>query len=141
MSSIATSLMTTLAVAALLATGCGKKDEAPAEALPPAEAQAPAMSPEAKAAREKYDTLCVACHGPDGTGNGPAAAALDPKPRNYQDAAWQAKISDEEIAKAIVEGGPAVGLSANMPPNPDLANQPEVVAELVKIVRAFGDAE
>jgi hypothetical protein len=36
-----------------------------------------------------------------------------------------------------VEGGKGVGLSENMAPNPELADKPEVVAELVKIVRSF----
>jgi hypothetical protein len=34
-------------------------------------------------------------------------------------------------------GGPAVGKSPAMPGNPDLQSKPEVVKELVKIVRAF----
>jgi hypothetical protein len=31
-----------------------------------------------------------------------------------------------------------VGKSTVMPSNPDLANQPEVIAELVRIIRGFG---
>lgn len=30
-----------------------------------------------------YMTTCVACHGPAGKGDGPAAAAFNPKPRNF----------------------------------------------------------
>src|SRR5262245_59283715 len=30
--------------------------------------------------KETYDRLCASCHGTDGKGDGPAAAALDPKP-------------------------------------------------------------
>ena len=37
----------------------------------------------------------------------------------------------------IVLGGPGVGLSPGMAPNPELANKPEVVQELVKIVRQW----
>ena len=44
------------------------------------------------------------------------------------------------IGKAILEGGAAVGKSAVMPSNPDLQKKPEVVGELVKIVRDFGKA-
>jgi hypothetical protein len=53
------------------------------------------------------------------------------------DAAWQDKVKDDEIAKAIVGGGVAVGRTPGMPANPDLQAKPEVVAELVKIVRKF----
>ncbi|HET6344418.1 MAG TPA: cytochrome c, partial [Myxococcota bacterium] len=60
-----------------------------------------------------------------------------PKPRNYSDAAWQASITDEQLKKTIVEGGAAVGKSMMMPPNPDLRDKPQVVDELVKIIRGF----
>lgn len=90
-----------------------------------------------KAANEKWDTLCVTCHGATGKGDGPGAAALNPKPRSFADASWQASVTDEHIEKVIVEGGAAVGLSAGMAPNPDLADKPEVVKELRKRVRSF----
>jgi len=38
------------------------------------------------AGKEKYDQICASCHGPGGKGDGPAAAALDPKPRDLSDA-------------------------------------------------------
>lgn len=62
----------------------------------------------------KYNSVCASCHGTDGTANGPAAAALNPKPRNFTDAAWQAKVDDAHIEKVIREGGASVGLSASM---------------------------
>ena len=64
--------------------------------------------------------------------------SVNPKPRNYRDPAFQQTATDAGISKAILEGGAAVGKSAVMPSNPDLAKKPEVVGELVKIVRAFG---
>lgn len=85
-----------------------------------------------------FATRCATCHGNDGKGNGPAARALNPKPRNYTDPAWQQSVTDETIRKAIIEGGPAVGKSALMAPNADLADKPVVLDELVKIVRGFG---
>jgi translation initiation factor 6 (eIF-6) len=63
---------------------------------------------------------------------------LDPKPRNYTDKVWQRSITDDQIARTIVLGGAAVGKSKGMPPHPQYAKQPEVLAELVKIVRGFG---
>ena len=97
------------------------------------------VSPAAKAeAQAKFDTLCSTCHGKSGTGDGPNAAALNPKPRNYTDKGWQSQVDDEYLAKFIVEGGAKMGKSVFMPPNPDLAGKPEVVQGLIQIIRAFG---
>jgi mono/diheme cytochrome c family protein len=85
-----------------------------------------------------FSTRCATCHGQDGKGTGPAAAALNPKPRDYSSQEWQNSVTDEQIKKTIVEGGPAVGKSPLMAPNPDLANQPVVLDGLVKIIRGFG---
>ena len=63
---------------------------------------------------------------------------MNPKPRNYHDPVWQQTATDAGISKAILEGGSSVGKSAVMPANPDLVKKPEVVAELVKIIRGFG---
>lgn len=64
----------------------------------------------------KYQQFCVSCHGATGQGDGPAAAILNPKPRNFKDVAVMSKKTDAELMKVIKEGGPAVGLSASMPP-------------------------
>ena len=65
--------------------------------------------------REKYNQICASCHGPSGKGDGPAAAALDPKPRDLSDAKYVSTISDEQIFKTVKEGGAAVGKSPLMP--------------------------
>lgn len=91
----------------------------------------------AEQAKNLFKTRCVICHGESGKGDGPTAAALNPKPRDYTDAEWQKSVTDADLAKIIVEGGPAVGKSALMPANPDLKDKPEVVNELVKIIRDF----
>jgi mono/diheme cytochrome c family protein len=85
-----------------------------------------------------FQNVCATCHGADGTGNGPAAASLNPKPRNYTDAAWQASVTDDELKKTILLGGQAVGKSPMMPGNPNLKDKPEVIDGLVAIVRSFG---
>jgi mono/diheme cytochrome c family protein len=94
------------------------------------------VSPSADA-KEIFTKRCVVCHGDRGMGDGPGAAALQPKPRMFSDADWQAATNDEHIAKTIVVGGPGVNLSPGMPPNPDLAGKPDLVQELVKIVRSW----
>lgn len=91
-----------------------------------------------KEAQAKFDTLCSTCHGKTGIGDGPSAAALNPKPRNYTDKAWQSQVDDEYLAKFIVEGGAKMGKSIFMPASPDLASKPEVVQGLIKIIRGFG---
>jgi cytochrome c553 len=85
-----------------------------------------------------FSTVCAACHGIDGKGNGPAAVALNPKPRDYTDPAWQASITDDQIKETIVKGGQAVGKSATMPGQAQLKSQPEVLDGLVRIIRSFG---
>ncbi len=85
---------------------------------------------------ELFKMRCTPCHGEGGKGNGPGAAALNPKPRDYTDATWQAKVTDEDIKKTILYGGAAVGKSPAMPPNPDLDGKPELDG-LVKVVREF----
>lgn len=68
------------------------------------------------AGKAKYETLCAGCHGVSGKGDGPAATALNPKPRNYTDKKSMSTIKDEDIFKIIKEGGAAVGKSQLMPP-------------------------
>ncbi len=63
-----------------------------------------------------FENTCVACHGPQGKGDGPAAAALDPKPKNLSDAQLLSTQTDDFIFKVISEGGASVGLSPMMAP-------------------------
>jgi cytochrome c553 len=63
---------------------------------------------------ETFKTMCASCHGEAGKGDGPAAAALNPKPANFQDAARAASVTDEYIYKMIKDGGAANGKSAMM---------------------------
>ena len=96
------------------------------------------ISPAAMAKAHKiYEERCASCHGEKGNGDGPGAFAVKPKPRDYTDAEWQKTATDEELAKAIVKGGAAVGKSYMMPANYDLRSKPEVAAGLVQIVRSF----
>jgi mono/diheme cytochrome c family protein len=61
-----------------------------------------------------YDTNCTACHGPEGKGDGVAAQALDPKPRDLSNAEFTSSVTNEHLYKVISEGGPAAGLSPLM---------------------------
>lgn len=84
---------------------------------------------------ELFRVRCASCHGATGRGDGLAASAMDPRPRNLSDASWQSSVSDDDIARAIREGGLARQLSPSMPPHPDLTNTQ--LTELVRHVRAL----
>ncbi len=92
-------------------------------------------------AKALYAARCVTCHGPDGRGDGPSSKAMLPGPTNLHDRAWHAQISDDELAKVLLGGGPALGKAATMPPNMDLAERPELIAALVHLVRLFEDPQ
>ncbi len=126
----------------LILLGCGGGGDdgaAPPEPTPdPAPAPPPAPAPDAaEQARFIFGTRCFTCHGPEGKGDGPGSAALNPSPRNFQDGEWQTSVSDEHIGQIILYGGLAVAKSAAMPGNPDLTSKPEVVSALVAHVRSL----
>ena len=113
--------------------GCGSGGGNPSASMEgiPAAAQAEA--------RTILTTRCATCHGAQGRGDGMAAASMNPKPRNFHDAEWQGATADGRIETVIVQGGPAIGKSPLMPPNPDLASKPDVVRALRAMVRGFSD--
>lgn len=79
----------------------------------------------------------MACHGAGGKGDGTGAVTLEPRPRDLTDPEWQASVTDEQIKKVILEGGVAVGKSAQMPPHADLSAKSDVVDGLVALVRSY----
>ncbi len=51
-----------------------------------------------------YGDRCAACHGDSGGGDGPGAAALDPKPRNFRDPDfWRGRTAVQ--MKLVVKDG------------------------------------
>ncbi len=107
-------------VLALSLLGCGRDSATTsAPSTPPAsptQLAAPGGQPTAAQGEGLYKQDCAPCHGPEGKGNGPAAAGLPVKPADHTNAAVMSKISDAELFKAIKEGGQAVGKSPAMPP-------------------------
>lgn len=127
--------MPTLLALAFTLSACGSKDGGAEKAAPKLKVSAADKA----AARKIYAERCATCHGDSGKGDGAGAAALNPKPRSFTDAAWQTKTTDDALRKVIVGGGPAVGMSPLMPPNIDLKDKPGVVNGLILKVRGFGE--
>ena len=83
---------------ASLAINCGKKEEKASEADQQATASVNG--------KEIFTNNCVSCHGENGEGNGPAAAALNPKPRNFKapTGEWKNGKDVAGITKTLKEG-------------------------------------
>jgi mono/diheme cytochrome c family protein len=138
--------MRSIVIVVVLLSGCGKNSEPPPPSsgspnAPPESGprRAPAGGArEASQAEKMFATVCATCHGIDGTGKGPAAETLNPKPRDYTDPTWQASVTDDHLRETILKGGQAVGKSPMMPGQPQLKDHPEVLDELVQLIRKFG---
>ncbi len=68
----------------------------------------------AEKGKQHYTMMCVSCHGEKGDGNGPAAAALTPKPGDFTSAADAARLTPEWVYKMVKSGGAANGKSPLM---------------------------
>ena len=78
-----------------------------------------------------YLQECVACHGPEGRGNGPTAARLQPKPANF----WErGESTEDKQIRVVTNGGEAEELSPNMPSFED-ALTPQQILDVVAFVR------
>ncbi|MGC3973420.1 MAG: c-type cytochrome [Nitrospira sp.] len=53
---------------------------------------------------------CLNCHGPEGGGNGPVAAQLNPSPRNFQHHGFWRHRSEGEIFWVIKHGSPGTSM-------------------------------
>jgi len=85
-----------------------------------------------------YRNQCAPCHGPNGKGEGPVAQTLQPQPRDHTNPDWQDSVTDEQIANVIQKGGPAIGLSATMPPFAHVSDSQ--VQALVDYIRSLEQA-
>lgn len=90
-----------------------------------------AQEPDGKAL---YTAQCQMCHGEGGAGDGPAGAAMDPKPPNFADAAFQEERTDEQLTGAISEG------KGTMPPYKSQLSAEDIKA-LVAYIRELGKSE
>jgi mono/diheme cytochrome c family protein len=65
-----------------------------------------ALDADLQAGKESFEMTCASCHGEKGAGDGAAASALNPKPRNFKAPAseWKNGPSLAGITKTLNEG-------------------------------------
>ena len=85
-------------------------------------------------AKKNFAARCAACHGDVGKGNGPAAAALFPKPRNFHSPDQMKQLTDEQLFDIIKNGKPGTAMAA-------FGNQfsDEEIKKLVELIRSWGE--
>lgn len=59
-----------------------------------------------------YQINCASCHGNTGHGDGPAAAALNPKPRNFTEGYWKYGGGLARVVRTITEGSPGTAMAS-----------------------------
>ncbi len=96
--------------------GCGGKSQESNTSAPGTGTSQPAPATQATAdsagargdplvlGAKVYKDRCALCHGPEGKGDGPAAAGLNPKPRNHTDGTYMNSRTDDQLLQ-VIRGG------------------------------------
>jgi len=84
--------------------------------------------------RLTYQTNCAPCHGTAGKGDGPAAAALNPKPRDHTNGSYMNKLTNAHIFFVIRNGGASYGYPT-MPAQPNLSD--DEIKSVIAFVRSL----
>lgn len=120
-------------------TGSDHTSMAAAHAIPEEAAAVPnpiAVSAVSVAAGQTtYTQYCAVCHGPQGEGDGPAAAGLNPKPADFH-AAHVQELPDGAIFYVITHGREGTAMVAW-----ESIIAEEQRWELVNYLRTFGDGQ
>ncbi len=100
------------------------------------------MSPESiEKGKELFtgDLGCNGCHGDGGTGDGPASAGLEPSPRNFTNAKWQAARTDGELKYTDFKGsnGPDFSTPTAMIANEAMYEDPNDVWDVINYIRSL----
>jgi mono/diheme cytochrome c family protein len=98
---------------------------------------------DADAGAALFVAQCSVCHGPNGSGDGPGAIALNPKPRDFRDGTFYLDANannetgeDVDLARVILEGPGAFGGSNAMTGWKNAFNDDEV-RDVVAYIRTL----
>lgn len=86
--------------------------------------------------KQVYRAYCTQCHGITGEGDGINAPELSVQPRNHTDREEMSARTDDELFKAIKQGGQAVNKSVLMP-NWDANLSDAEIRDVVAYLRAL----
>ncbi len=95
------------------------------------------LAQDAAKGKATFEQYCASCHGSSGKGDGPAGAALNPKPKDLTAPGYVKGLKDDYMTKLIKEGGQAVGKSPLMPPWGS-ALKDDDVKNVIAYVRSLG---
>ncbi len=73
-----------------------------------------------------YKAYCAQCHGIRGDGMGINLRDMSVQPRDHTDTAWMSGRSDDDLFKAVKEGGLALSKSVLMPPWEGILDDEEI---------------
>lgn len=94
------------------------------------------LSYEQRQGRQLYLKYCSVCHGEQGKGDGFNAFNLNPKPRDFTDAAYMNALGDVRVAETMSQGGRGVNRSPLMPSWGGRMSKKEI-AYVVDYIRSF----
>lgn len=87
--------------------------------------------------KKTFEYYCSPCHGMKGKGDGTFFTIdLKPKPRNFTDAEYMQKRTDDQLIKSITEGSKSVDKSNLCPPWGKTLTEKKI-KELVAYIRSF----
>jgi mono/diheme cytochrome c family protein len=92
-----------------------------------------------------YRKLCVTCHGLAGDGAGPAAATLDPYPRDFRNGTFKytstlagARPTSDDLRRVLLQGVPGTAMPSQIRLRPE---QLDALVEYVKYLSLRGQSE
>ena len=91
----------------------------------------PALAGGGNVGARLYTERCSGCHGDDGKGDGPAAAALSPPPRNFHDAVFWHDRTVNDLKAVVRKGKPGT----MMPPFAGVLTEAEIDAVATYLTR------
>lgn len=80
-----------------------------------------------------YESRCAVCHGVDGRADTPVAQHLRPRPRNFTDPVEIARLSEEQMYRAIKDGKPGTAMASWA----QILTEPQI-GDLIDYIRTLG---